>query len=138
MKHSSVFNITHDIDPAEDIRRKTGDLSGFHVGTARVLLALYERPEKMGNIFLPDKTRDEDFFQCKACLVLKLGPNAFVNDSSNDFGGFAASVGDWVYVRMNDGRRLDIQGPKGAGGQECLLIKDIHVGMVIPEPWMVW
>lgn len=137
MKSSAVFHVKHEIDPAKEIFDAVGDISGFHVGPARVLLALYERPEKIGSIIRPDKTKEEDEWQCKACLVLKLGANAFADDEANDFGGFKANVGDWVMVRMNDGRRVDVCGP-GGNGQKCFIIKDVHIAMVVPEPWMIW
>lgn len=137
MISSSVFNVKHDVDPADAICKAVGDLSWFHVGPARLLLGLYERPEKVGAIIRPDSLREEDIFQCKACLVLKTGPQTFVDNDATKFGSFSVHQGDWVMVRMNDGRRVDVCGPGGTGHQ-CIIVKDVHVSMAIPEPWMIW
>jgi len=131
------FRVQHEKNPAEEIREAVGNLDNFKVGTARLLLGLYKRPDKVSGVYRPDKNREEDVFQAKACLVLKCGPNSFKNDATHDFGGFEAKEGDWVLVRMQDGRRLDVS-TEGSNGWECLLIKDYHVQAVLPTPWCVW
>ena len=63
-------------------------------------VAVYERPEQTkSKIFLTDSVRDEDKFQGKVGLVVKMGPDAFV-----DSGGWVfqrkAAVGDWSVVSL--------------------------------------
>ena len=73
--------MSHIEDPANEIRKRIGDISQIEVLHNQILVGVYIRPEKTkGGILLTSQTRDEDRYQGKAGLVLKKGPLAFVDD----------------------------------------------------------
>lgn len=129
------MEMTHETDPAEALRAKIGDLSGFEVFHNEVVVAIYLRPEMTkGGIYLPEQHRDEDRFQSKVGLVLKMGPDAFNDDSGTWFKGVNVKVGDWVWFRPSDGFSITLNGKDGL----CRAIKDTSVRGVVPHPDMVW
>ena len=123
----------HKTDPAEDIRRNVGDLSGFELFGNQILLGVYKRSEKTkSGLYLADSTRTEDEYQGKAMLVLKKGPAAFKSDNNYNFYGMDVNEGDWIACWVTDGRKLVIN------GQLCRVIEDIYIRMRIPAPDMVF
>ena len=87
-------------DAKKDLLSLVGDLSKFEVFNNQVLVAVYVRPEKTkGGIFLPDKAKDEDKYQSKVGLILKVGPSAFVDDAQNWFKGVTVQEHDWIIFR---------------------------------------
>ena len=96
--------MSHIEDPANEIRKRIGDISKIEVLHNQILVGVYIRPEKTkGGILLTSQTRDEDRYQGKAGLVLKKGPLAFVDDENNKFHGQNVDIGDWVFYRVSDG-----------------------------------
>ena len=123
----------HDVDPADTITNKIGDLTDIEIFGNNVLLGVYERPQvTKSNIYLPDQIRAEDKHQGKAGLVLKKGPHAFVSDNNYDFGGQDVEVGDWVSIWVSDGRQIVIN------GQLCRLVEDQYLRLKIPAPDIVF
>lgn len=127
----------HDADPRDEIFKKIGMKKGklpdFTLFGNRVLLAVYERPEKTkSGLFISDTTRAEDKHQGKAAVVLMKGPTAFVSDAHYDFQGQDVEVGDWVTLWVSDGRRIVIN------GQLCRIIRDQDINMKIPAPDQVF
>ena len=139
----------HDMDPAKLIFgrlgiEKAGDpitdpLTGvpFRLFGNRVLVGIYERPEKMdaggGNtLYLADQTRREDEHQGKAALVLLMGHSCFVSDHVFDFGPDKVSPGEWISLWVTDGRKIVIN------GQMCRIVRDQDINMVIPAPDIVY
>lgn len=61
-----------------------------------VLIGMFIRPNKVGSIYLADRSRDEDVYQGRVGLVLALGPLAFVDDKFRRFGGPWCRPGDWI------------------------------------------
>lgn len=121
----------HEKDPAEDIREKIGSLDGIQIMFNHVLVGIYKRPEKTrSGIILADATRDEDIYQGKAALVLKVGPTAFVDDPNNGaiFHGQAVKPGDWIIFRPSDGW------PVSYNQQPCRMLQDVHVRAIISSP----
>lgn len=103
--------MSHIEDPANEIRKRIGDISKIEVLHNQILVGVYIRPEKTkGGILLTPQTRDEDRYQGKAGLVLKKGPLAFVDDDNNKFHGQNVDVGDWVFYRVSDGFPLVLNG----------------------------
>ena len=97
-----------------------------------MLCAVYERPEKTkSGIVLADVTREEDQFQGKVCLVVKLGPDAFVDSGSWEF-RMKAQVGDWIWFRTSDSFALKIN------GKLCRVIDDDKIKGTLPDPDMVF
>lgn len=123
----------HDVDPATEIFNQIGDLSRVEVMFGRVLVAVYMRPKTTASgIHLPDQTRDEDEYQGKAALVLKLGKMAFVDTKDVEFHGESVEVGDWIAMRPSDGQPITINKVK------CRIVQDVHCVVKIPAPDMVW
>jgi len=120
-------------DPANVIREKVGDISQLELTGVQVLVGTYIRPQKTkGGIMLTDKLRDEDLYQGKTGMVLKVAPGAFIDGGADTkFNGFEAKVGDWIFYRVADGFSLTIN------GHHCRILEDVHVRGRIPNPDMV-
>ncbi len=119
----------HATDPAADLKKQVGDLSGTEIFNNQVLVAVYLRPEKtVGGIILPDQTRDEDRYQGKVGLILKMGPQAFKDDGEKWFSGVDVKVGDWIFFRGSDSWQVTIN--KSA----CRIVDDIHVRGKVSHP----
>ena len=114
-------------------------LPGYEIFHNRVLVATYIRPEKTkGGVFLADRTLDEDRFQGKVGLVLKVGPRAFVDDAVNKFDGIKVEVGDWVTYRASDGRERFLSDETGRAGVPCRLLDDNHIEGRISDPDLIY
>lgn len=125
--------MSHIEDPANEIRKRIGDISQIEVLHNQILVGVYIRPEKTkGGILLTSQTRDEDRYQGKAGLVLKKGPLAFVDDDNNKFHDQNVDVGDWVFYRVSDGFPLVLNGTL------CRLLEEVHVKGKIPSPDVVF
>jgi len=125
--------MSHIEDPANEIRKRIGDISKIEVLHNQILVGVYIRPEKTkGGILLTSQTRDEDRYQGKAGLVLKKGPLAFVDDDNNKFHGQNVDIGDWVFYRVSDGFPLVLNGTL------CRLLEEVHVKGKIPSPDVVF
>ena len=125
--------MSHIEDPANEIRKRIGDISKIEVLHNQTLVGVYIRPEKTkGGILLTSQTRDEDRYQGKAGLVLKKGPLAFVDDDNNKFHGQNVDIGDWVFYRVSDGFPLVLNGTL------CRLLEEVHVKGKIPSPDVVF
>jgi co-chaperonin GroES (HSP10) len=125
--------MVHTVDPAKELLAKIGNLDDFELFGNQVLIAVYQRPEKTkSGIILADVTRQEDAYQGKAGLCVKLGPAAFVSDDQYDFRGQKVSVGDWVAIFVSDGRKITVRDVL------CRIVEDHHVRLRIPAPDVIW
>ena len=134
-------------DPAKPLWDAAGDLSDYEVFHNLVLVATYIAPPKVlkgpggESIILhqTDKSHEEDRFQGKIGLVLKLGPVAFVDDSVAKFGGVIVQPGDWVIYRPSDGHELFIRDrSKSNEGLSCRLIEDTFVRGRVKDPSLIY
>ena len=132
---SSLHHMDHTKeDPAEAILKKIGDISALELTGVQVLIGTYIRPQKTkGGILLTDRLRDEDLYQGKTGLVLKVAPGAFVDGDNADtkFHGFKVAPGDWIFYGVQDGLSLNVN------GHHCRIVEDVHVRGRIPHPDMV-
>lgn len=126
----------HEEDPRSEILNKVGDLTDVEVFGSDVLVALYLRPQKTkSGIILADATRDEDKWQGKAGLILKLGPTAYVDEDGNKFRDI--KEGDWVVFRPSDGWPVTLNTANSVTSKDavsCRVITDIHIRMRISTP----
>lgn len=128
------MEMVHAEDPRKKIfdkigMKKLGKLPGFELFGNKVLIGIYERPDKTkSGVYIPDQTRKEDEHQGKAGLVLMSGPTAFVSDDNYDFSGMKAELGDWVSIFISDGKKIVIN------GQLCRIVEDQHIVLKIPAP----
>lgn len=114
-----------------------GDLSGVEIMQRFVLVATYVRPERVGAsklILRSDTNLQEDEYQSKAGLVLKVGPMAFQDDPEEGiyFHGQKAEIGDWVVLRVGDGWPVHIN------GAPCRMILDGQVRMKVQNPEIIY
>lgn len=123
----------HENDPKQALLDEIGDLSEFEVFHNEVVVAVYFRPEKTaGGIILPNSNRDEDKYQSKTALVVKMGPDAFNDDTGTWFKGVNVKVGDWVWFKPSDGFNITVNKVL------CRALKDQHIRGIVAHPDMVW
>lgn len=126
----------HEKDPRDELIDKIGDVSDFELFNNQVLCAVYIRPDRTrSGILLADSTRDEDRNQGKVGLVLKIGPNAFADDSGKWTWPKDMAVGDWVYFRASDGWAITLNGHKD---NLCRILDDVDIRGRIQHPDQVW
>src|SRR6185312_5199214 len=134
------LRVLHDRDPREDIREDVGAVTDtIDPLGAGVLIVMYERgkgkgeAKTAGGIILANKTLDEDKYQGKAGLVMKLGPIAFTDDASHQWGDRVPQVGDWVMVNVGDSFAFDLPGDRRAR-----IVEDVNVKAILRHQDMVW
>ena len=122
----------HAKDPKNVLIEQIGPLKDMELFNNQILVAIYIRPDKTaGGIIVTEKTRDEDKWQGKVGLVVKLGPSAFVGDD-DWFKNVSVKVGDWVVFRHSDGWNLEVN------EVPCKVLNDISIKGKIPHPDFVW
>ena len=133
----SNIAMLHETDPKAVLLKDVGDVSHIEVFNMQVLVAVYIRPEKTkSGIILSDKTRDEDRYQSKVGLIVKMvikkGPSAFVDESDKWFSGINVKEGDWIVFRPSDGWNITINGTL------CRMLDDMSIRARISHPDQVW
>jgi co-chaperonin GroES (HSP10) len=126
--------MVHDDDPKATIMRDvTPHLKSVEILGARVLVAVYVRPEKTkSGLFLTAKSTDEDKYQGKVGLVLKLGPIAFMDDQTHRFGAKSPAVGDWIVYSVGDTFAMEM------GERRCRSVEDVDVHLIVQNPDSIW
>lgn len=132
--HSAINTVSRAADPKKAIWEKIGNkLDSIEVMFNMVLVATYIRPEKTsGGIIRPDSNVQEDIWQGKVGLVLKLGPTAFVDDDHNAFYGQKADVDDWCVYKVGDAWSLNIN------GYPCRIVRDSGIRLKVTDPSIVF
>lgn len=135
-----ALKAVHLKDPCQEIWNKVGKLDWIRVRSNQVLCAVYERPKTATygtlTLDLPDATRNEDFWQGKVALVIKMGPLAFVDDPENGVKFLPedrVKVGDWVVFRASDGWQITLTG-NGNNKQLCRMFVEGDIRAVIASP----
>ena len=127
------MQMQHDSDPKKDLLKALGKLDDLDIYHNQILCAVYIRPEKTkSGIYIPDQHRDEDRHQSKVGLVVKMGPDAFVDGSGTWFNGVNVSIGDWIIFRPSDGWSITVNGVL------CRILKDETVRGRAAHPDQVW
>lgn len=123
----------HEVDPAKKVVEEIGDLSKIELFNNQILVGVYIRPQKTkSGLYLSDKTTDEDRFQSKVGLLLKMGPRAFEPNDEGWFDGETFNLNDWLVFRPSDGWSITINGVL------CRILIDTQVKMRIPNPDQAW
>ena len=136
----ALRELAQEADPKRALFDALGDMSWYEVFHNLVLVASYIRPEKSaGGIIRPERSIQEDRFQGKAGMVIKIGPAAFADEGHVKFYGVNVNIGDWVIYRTSDAlehfvRRVDAPGQ----GISCRLIQDIHIKGRVADPALVY
>lgn len=121
----------HDAPAANLLMEAVGDLSDIEIFHNKLLVAIYKRPEKTaGGVYLTEKHLDEDRYQSKVGLVLRMGPSAFVNTKEWVFENIR--VGEWVVFKPSDGWAISVN------KVDCRILEDIDVKGRIRFPDQVW
>jgi co-chaperonin GroES (HSP10) len=123
----------HDTDPAKKIIAEIGDLSTVELFNNQILVATYIRPQKTkSGIYLTDKTTDEDRYQSKVGLVVKMGPSAFEDNAEGWFKGEEFNLNDWLVFRSSDGWNVTVHGVL------CRILTDTQVKGRVNNPDEIW
>jgi len=126
--HKAIERISTATNPKRAIQELAGDLSDFKIFGDRVLVGIYARPEKTkGGIIRPDANKEEDIWQGKAGLVLKMGGDAF-RDENGVFYEEHAEIGDWVVCFIGDGRPIQV------ADMPCRIFRDVNIVGVRKDP----
>lgn len=127
------YAMQHDVDPKDDLLKKLGNIKDIEIFHNQLLCAVYIRPEKTkSGIVLPGQHRDEDRFQGKVGLVIKKGPDAFVDANDHWFKDLSVNVHDWVVFRPSDGWSVTINNVL------CRILDDVNVRGRVQHPDQVW
>lgn len=121
-------------DPRAVILDFLGDtLSGFTLACDKVLVATYRRAEKTaGGIIMTSNELDEDKFQGKAGIIIKLGSLAFKDDARTTHGEFSPKLHDWITFDPNQGKQQEIC------GLHCRILGDKNILMQVENPNFIW
>ena len=127
------MKMAHAIDPKTELLNEVGDIKEVEIFNNQILCAIYIRPQKTkSGIILTEKYVDEDKYQGKVGLVLKMGPEAFVDDSGKWFKNMKLKVGDWVVFRPSDGWSVSIN------GKSCRILDDVAIRGRVQSPDIIW
>lgn len=122
----------HEDDPKQILLDKLGSVADFEIFHNQVLCAVYIRPEKTKTgVWVPETTRDEDKSQGKVGLIVKMGPQAFVNSEKWSW-ETELGLSDWVFYRASDGWSVTVN------GMLCRILDDTNVRGQIQHPDQVW
>lgn len=127
------MTMDHVSDPVQEIINAIGNLDDVEVFNNQVLCAIYLRPEKtIGGVYLPDAIRDEDRFQGKVGLAMKMGPSAFIDLSEKWFQGIHISTNEWLLFRPSDGWPIMIN------NVHCRMLSDTDIKGRVARPDQAW
>lgn len=127
------MKMKHDIEPKKEILEAVGDIKEVEIFNNQILVGIYIRPQKTASgIILTDQTVDEDRYQGKVGLVLKMGPEAFVDEAGKWFKNMKINVGDWIVFRPSDGWSVAFN------GKACRILDDTAVRGRVKSPDIVW
>ena len=130
MPARSMFHV---VDARDEHLNRLGDISKLEVCHNQVVCMIYRRPEQtQSGIILPDQNRDEDKYQGKVGLIVKLGPTAFKDASGGWQWPEDIGLGDWVYYRASDGWALAVN------QQDCRQLDDTDIRGRVDEPDKIW
>lgn len=129
LPHKSIQEISNAENAKETILKSVGSLEGIDVFGDMVLLAIYIRPEKTkGGIIRPQSNVVEDIWQGKVGLVLKWGPDAFIDPNDGSLFTQVANVGEWCVFKVGDAWNITIK------DVACRLVRDVSIKMKVKDP----
>ena len=127
------MKMAHATDPKTELLQEVGNIKEVEIFNNQILCAIYIRPQKTASgIILTEKYVDEDKYQGKVGLVLKMGPEAFVDESGKWFKNMKIKVGDWVVFRPSDGWSVSIN------GKSCRILDDVAIRGRVQSPDIIW
>lgn len=128
-----AMTMEHDEDPKQKLLDALGDISNIEIFNTQALVAVYIRPQKTkSGLYLADQTINEDRYQGKVGLLVKMGPHAFQDDSGEWFNQTSFKLHDWLVYRPSDGWSITVNGVL------CRMLSDTQIKMRVPSPDAVW
>ena len=119
----------HETDPRYKLLEEVGDVKDFELFNNQVLVVIYIRSGKTkGGILLPGQTTDEDRYQSKVGLVVKIGPTAFDETFKEKFSNVTVDLHDWLVFRPSDGWGITVN------NRMCRILDDVDVRGRIQDP----
>jgi hypothetical protein len=134
-------------DPAQAIWDAVGDLGDYEPFHNRLLCATYVPPNKVitrddgvkVEIHRADRSLMEERFQGKAALVLKMGPQAFREDATTDFGGIVVKPGEWVIFQHSNAYEVFLRDRRKSNeGISCWLVQDVFIEGRVSDPSLIY
>lgn len=124
-----ALEVEHDGDPKQHIRDAVDPyLKDIEPLGSLVMVVVYERAKKTkGGILLADSTIQEDHYQGKIGLIVKMGDLAFAEDDEHHW-GVKPQVGDWVCYRVGD------TFPFIVGDRTCRFVQDVGIKAIVHRP----
>jgi co-chaperonin GroES (HSP10) len=108
------------------------DVDAIDLPLNRILTAVYLKyGVSAGGILMPDQKKDEDIWQNKVALVLKVGPTAFVDTPEWNFAGFKVQPGDWITFKIGNGSQIELF------AVPCRIVMDNYVETRVHDPRVV-
>ena len=132
-----LMKMDHENDPKQELLNSFSEVvKNISLAGPSVLVAVYKRPLKtQKGLILTENYRDEDIYQGKIGLILKMGSYPFDEEDKKFFGDKRPEVGDWVMFRVSDGMSLVLGNREG----HCRLFSDRRtLKMFLGEPDLVW
>lgn len=132
----------HEHDSRQEILDKLDQqiISDHVIAQNEVLIVTYRRPEKtMGGIVIPKSNLDEDIFQSKVGLVVKIGDSCDFQRKNPVTGrtyGVPVALGDWVVIKPSDNWAMEIRGKKEF--IHCRHVYDDQIRAVVADPGSIW
>lgn len=96
----------------------------------KILIAMPEKKEKIGNVYVPEQHQDQLATAGIYGNVVALGPEAY-QDKEKFPTGPRCEVGDWILMKSFTGTKIKIK------EQEFRLINDDSVDAVIHDPRLI-
>ena len=129
-----ALRMEHLIDPKVDLQMRTAQyIEDFDPIADEVMCAIYRRPTRTkSGLIITDQQQEEDIWQGKVGLILKMGPLAFSEDTDHHWGGKIPQVGDWVLWRVGDTFTFLL------GDVHCKSVKDGNIKAILKKPDIVF
>lgn len=129
-----IEQISRSDDPKKGILEAIGDIGSADVLTDLVLVGTFIRNEKYKGttIILPTQVLQEDEFQGKVGLVLKVGPLAFGDWENETERGQNAKLHTWVVFAIKDTWPIQVN------GVACRVVPYDKLRMRLADPSMVF
>lgn len=127
------MRMEHTIDPREKLLNDLGDLANIEIFNNKLLLAVYLRPEKTKSGFiLPGSNLNEDKYQSKVGLLIKMGASAFQDDSNVWFQNIKIDLHDWLFFKPTNSWSMTVNGIL------CRVIEDSLIEGRVQHPDEAW
>jgi len=124
------------------VMKQLGDISDeeLEIYGSRVAVATYLAPERTaGGVYLPQKSVDEDLYQGKIGVLIKVGNTAFKYDGVGHWNekdgapGRAPKIGDYVVFSPHSGIRN-----MGIRGNHCRIMFDKDIEGRVGDPAIIY